>query len=73
MAFPGGAAAKRIVLEIVGWTLVVIDRTVSAIGSSRPIWSVLLPDLCSSADWAMPVPRAANTREGPDALMSSLW
>ena len=34
----------------VGRTLVVIDRTVSAIGSSRPICSVLFPRLCSSAD-----------------------
>ena len=42
----------------------VIERTVSAIGSSRPIWSVLLLRLCSSADVASPRPTAANAREG---------
>ena len=43
-----------VALWTVGRTLVVIDRTVSAIGSSRPIWSVLLPRLCSSAASAKP-------------------
>ena len=54
----------------VGRTLVVIERTVSAIGSSRPICSVLLPRLCSSADAEIPAPIAAKTREAPACLSS---
>ncbi len=55
----------------VGRTLVVIERTVSAIGSRRPICRELFLALFSSAAWAKPVATESATRAGPALTRAS--